>query len=103
MAGVGCSGSERRPVSAAPRVVSLHEVTTEMVVALGAEASLVGLEDPVDPGPELAAAMARLGKVPRVDGLETILAVRPTVVLGLQTVADHSPEPGAGGETAART
>jgi ABC-type Fe3+-hydroxamate transport system substrate-binding protein len=91
---VGCSGGERRPASAggAPRVVSLHEVTTEMIVALGAEGSLVGLEDPVDPGPELEAAMARLAKVPRVDGLETILAVHPTVVLGLQTVADHSPD-----------
>ena len=71
-------------------MVSLHEVTTEMVVALGAaDARLVGIGDPVDPSAELARAVA---KVPRVDGLESILAVRPTVVLGLQTVAEQSPE-----------
>jgi iron complex transport system substrate-binding protein len=86
-------GGERANVaasaSAAPRVVSLHEVTTEMVVALGAEARLVGIGDPVDPSPALARDVA---KVPRVEGLESILAVRPTVVLGLATVGEQSPE-----------
>lgn len=75
--------------AATPRVVSLHEVTTEMVVALGAKARLVGIGDPVDPSPELARDVA---SVPRVEGLESILAVHPTVVLGLETVGEQSPE-----------
>jgi iron complex transport system substrate-binding protein len=82
-------GHERVGASAGPRVVSLHEVTTEMVVALGADARLVGIGDPVDPSPELARALA---SVPRVDGLESILALHPTTVLGLQTVGEQSPE-----------
>ena len=72
-----------------PRVVSLHDVTTELVVALGATDRLVGVQDPVDLAPEAATAVKA---VPRVGELETILAARPTVVLGLGVVAEQSPE-----------
>jgi iron complex transport system substrate-binding protein len=72
-----------------PRVVSLHDVTTEMVIALGAVDRLVGVAEPVDLAPARAAALAR---VPRVGGLESILAVRPDVVLGLGVVAEQDPE-----------
>jgi iron complex transport system substrate-binding protein len=87
---VAC-GRERGGTAASgtPRVVSLHEVTTEMVVALGAQARLVGIGDPVDPSPALARELAKL---PRVDGLESILSLRPSVVLGLQTVGEQAPE-----------
>jgi iron complex transport system substrate-binding protein len=71
------------------RVVSLHDVTTEIVVALGAEKQLVGVAEPVDTTKEVKAA---IGKVPRAGGLETILALRPDVVLGLAVVAQQDPE-----------
>jgi iron complex transport system substrate-binding protein len=85
-----CAGA-RAPAApgADPRVVSLHEVTSEVIVALGAGGRLVGVSEPVDPSPALRRALAA---VPRVDGLESILAARPTVVLGLATVAEQSPE-----------
>jgi iron complex transport system substrate-binding protein len=72
-----------------PRVVSLHDVTTEIVVALGAVDVLVGVGGPV----ELPAPVQRaLAGVPRVDGAESIAAVRPTLVLGTDVVAERSPE-----------
>lgn len=72
-----------------PRVVSLHDVTTEIVVALGATERLVGIAEPVDATPAHARAIA---KVPRVAGLESIVAARPDVVLGLGVVAEQDPE-----------
>jgi iron complex transport system substrate-binding protein len=69
-------------------VVSLHDVTTELVVALGATAELVGVDEPVDVPAEVSAAVAR---VPRVADLESILAVRPTVVVGLHIVEAKEP------------
>ncbi len=88
---LGACAAHERSVAAwgGPRVVSLHEVTTEMIVALAATGRLVGVSEPVDASATLRAAIAR---VPRVDGLESILAVHPTVVLGLQTVAEQAPE-----------
>jgi ABC-type hemin transport system substrate-binding protein len=72
-----------------PRIVSLHDVTTELVVALGATDRLVGVEEPVDVSDATTAA---LGRVPRVGDLETILAARPTLVVGLHIVAARDPE-----------
>ncbi len=77
-----------RPGGAA-RVVSLHDVTTEIVVALGAVERLVGVSGAVQVPPEVARAVAG---VPRVDGAESIVKVRPTVVLGTDVVAERSPE-----------
>jgi iron complex transport system substrate-binding protein len=80
------------PVQVAPdgvRVVSLHDVTTELAVALGVGGRLVGVAEPVDVPGEVAAAIAR---VPRVGDLESVLAARPTVVLGLAVVAARDPE-----------
>jgi iron complex transport system substrate-binding protein len=70
-------------------VVSLHDVTTELVVSLGATGQLVGVGDPVQlpAGVEVAiAGVARVGDV------ESIVALRPTLVLGLAVVAQRSPE-----------
>ena len=75
--------------SARPRVVSLHDVTTEIVVALGAVDRLVGVAEPVDPTPDGARAVAA---VPRVAGLESVLAMEPEVVLGLGVVAEQDPD-----------
>jgi len=69
-------------------VVSLHDVTSELVIALGAGAALVGIDEPVDVPPEVTAAVAR---VPRVADLESILAVHPTLVVGLHIVEAKEP------------
>jgi iron complex transport system substrate-binding protein len=71
------------------RVVSLHDVTTEIAVALGAKARLVGVAEPVEVPPEVAGALAGL---PRVEGAESILALHPNLVLGMEVVARRSPE-----------
>ena len=78
-------GGELRPL----RVISLHDVTTELVVALGATERLVGMADLVDASGELRAATAA---VPRVGELETLLAVQPDLVLGLEIVRSKSPD-----------
>lgn len=72
-----------------PRVVSLHDVTTEIVVGLGAADHLVGIADPVDVTAEVQQAVER---VPRVESLETILPLRPDVVFGLGVVSERDPE-----------
>jgi iron complex transport system substrate-binding protein len=79
----GGGGAER------PRVVSLHDVTTEIAVALGAVDRLVGVGEPVQLPDQVKAAVAG---VPRVAGVESILAQRPTVVLGTAVVAQRSPD-----------
>src|SRR5260370_20569727 len=71
------------------RVVSLHDVTSEIVIALGAGKKLVGVAEPVDATPELRQAIA---DVPRVGEAETLLSVRPDLVLGLAIVRQKSPE-----------
>jgi iron complex transport system substrate-binding protein len=81
------AGRERAP--GAVRVVSLHDVTTELVVELGAAGRLVGVAEPVDVSPTVERAIAG---VPRVAGLESIVAVHPDVVLGTGVIAERDPE-----------
>lgn len=83
-----CAGPPPVAPANAPRVVSLHDVTTEMVVALGATDRLVGVAEPVDVEASVGAAIAG---VPRVGDLESILATHPTVVLGLAVVGAQDP------------
>jgi iron complex transport system substrate-binding protein len=87
---VGCQQAteERRPRSE-PRIVSLHDVTTEMLVELGALGRVVGIAPPVDVTERVERAVAR---IPRVSGLESILERKPDVVLGLGVVAERDPE-----------
>jgi iron complex transport system substrate-binding protein len=73
---------------APPRIVSLHDVTTEILVALGATDRLVGAGRPVQVPPEVGAALAQ---VPRVGDTESIVASRPTLVLGTSVVAREAP------------
>jgi iron complex transport system substrate-binding protein len=70
-------------------VVSLHDVTTEIVVELGAIDHLVGIGEPVDLSEATADAVKGLE---RVGGAESILAMHPDVVLGLGVVAERDPE-----------
>ncbi|HEY0477939.1 MAG TPA: helical backbone metal receptor [Kofleriaceae bacterium] len=84
-----CSAPPAPAAGPAGRVVSLHDVTTELVVALGATDRLVGVAEPVEVGSEVTAALAG---VPRVGDLESILAVRPAIVVGLAVVAAQDPE-----------
>ena len=84
-----CAGPPPVVQAPGPRVVSLHDVTTELVVALGAAGRLVGVAEPVDVDHSVGAAIAA---VPRVGDLESILAVRPTVVLGLAVVGAQDPQ-----------
>jgi len=86
---LGCRGPEHREQSAELRVISLHDVTTEIVVALGGAGRLVGIAEFVDASDELRSVTAN---VPRVGELETLLAVRPDLVLGLEIVKLKSPD-----------
>ena len=70
------------------RVVSLHDVTTEAVVELGAAQCLVGVAEPTDLSAEVR---AQLASVPRVASAETVLAQKPSLVLGLDIVREHEP------------
>ena len=85
---VACSGRGPAAANGELRIVSLHDVTTELVVALGAADHLVGVDAPVDVPDEVTAAVAR---VPRVGDLESILAVHPTLVVGLHIVEAKQP------------
>lgn len=78
-----------RDLPVVPRVVSLHDVTTEIVVALGAVDRLVGFDGSVDLPPEVVSVVAGL---PRAGGIESIVALRPTIVLGMKVVAERSPD-----------
>lgn len=78
-----------REPTAEQRVVSLHDVTTELALGLGAEAVLVGIAEPVDLAPSLE---RRVAAVPRVQGLESLRAARPELVIGLRVIEDREPE-----------
>lgn len=90
MLATACQKREHASSSARPPgLVSLHDVTTEMVVALGATERLLGMAEPVDSPSEVRRAVSR---IPRVASLESILPLRPDVVLGLGVVAERDPE-----------
>jgi iron complex transport system substrate-binding protein len=84
-----CTSREAAGSAASPRIISLHDVTTEIVVALGVAHHLVGVADPVDTTREVQQS---LSGVPRVAGLESIVALRPDVVLGLDVIAERDPD-----------
>jgi iron complex transport system substrate-binding protein len=70
-------------------VVSLHDVTTEIVVALNATDLLVGVADPVEQPPSVANAVARIA---RAEDAESVVALAPTLLLGMAVVEQRSPD-----------
>ncbi len=85
----GCrGGAESGLAPPTPRVVSLHDVTTEIAVALDAADGLVGIAELVDPTPGVRALTVHL---PHVGSLESILALRPSLVLGLDITLQQEP------------
>jgi iron complex transport system substrate-binding protein len=88
----GCTAHPRpaaTTASSGPRAVSLHDVTTEIAVALGAADRLVGVSEPIELP---AATRGALTHIPRAEGPESIVALHPTVVLGMEVVAQRSPD-----------
>jgi iron complex transport system substrate-binding protein len=70
-------------------VVSLHDVTTEIVVALHATDLLVGVADPVEQPPGVTNAVAR---ITRAEDAESVVALAPTLLLGMAVVEQRSPD-----------
>lgn len=90
--GWACSkseASEELSRELGPRIVSLHDVTSEIAVGLGLTESLVGIEELVDP---LPAVRRDLRATPRVSSLESIVAREPTHVIGLEGTRSRTPE-----------
>jgi iron complex transport system substrate-binding protein len=71
------------------RLVSLHDVTTEALVELGAAKCLVGVDELTDVPDHVRKAVAG---VPRVRSAETVLAVQPDEVLALEIMREREPE-----------
>jgi iron complex transport system substrate-binding protein len=87
---LACGAPEARGAAdCRERLVSLHDVTTEAVLRLGAGRCLVGVAEPTDLD---ATLYAQLRNVSRVESTETVLAARPTQVLALAIVAERQPE-----------
>jgi ABC-type Fe3+-hydroxamate transport system substrate-binding protein len=80
------------PTTAGPRIVSLHDTTTEIVVGLGRAGDLVAATEPAFLSPEAAAAIAKVPKLGAPVSREALRALRPTAVLGTEDVAEHQPE-----------
>lgn len=80
------------PPPAGPRIVSLHDTTTEIVVGLGRASELVAVMEPEFLSPEALAAVEGLPRLGAPVSPEALLALRPTVVLGTEDVPQHQPE-----------
>jgi iron complex transport system substrate-binding protein len=89
LATAGCHAPAHVRAGDALRIVSLHDVTTEMLVALGATDRLVGAQRAVQVPAEVVDALAQ---IPRVSDIESIVAKKPTLVLGTSVVAREAPD-----------
>ncbi|HZP44231.1 MAG TPA: helical backbone metal receptor [Candidatus Binataceae bacterium] len=72
--------------STAPRIISLTPAVTETLFALGAGAEVVGVSQYCD-YPPAARRLPRIGSF-LTPNLEAIVALRPTLVIGLNTSSD---------------
>lgn len=95
-AGPSSSASPDAPASPAPggpRVVSLHDTTTEIVVGLGRADALVAVAEPAFLSPDAVVAVATVPRLPAGPvSAEAILVARPTLVLGTDVVVERQPE-----------
>ncbi len=75
-----------------PRLVSLHDTTTEIIVGLGRANELVAIMEPEFLS---AAALEATKDVPRVGApvaAEALIALHPTAVIGTEDVPQHQPD-----------
>lgn len=79
-------------VPTGPRIVSLHDTTTEIVVGLGRAHELVAVMEPEFLSPEAAAAVADLPKLSAPVSVEALRVLHPTAVVGTEDVPQHQPE-----------
>lgn len=86
---LACAAPDPAP---GPRVVSLHDTTTELVVGLGRAGDLAAITEPRFLSEAAAAAVA---DVPRLPGGplsgEALRALHPTLVLGTDVVDEQTP------------
>lgn len=75
-----------------PRIVSLHDTTTEIVVGLGRAGDLVAVMEPEFLSAEASAAVATVARLGAPVSGEVLRALHPTVVLGTEDVREHQPE-----------
>ncbi|MDP2306468.1 MAG: ABC transporter substrate-binding protein [Pseudomonadota bacterium] len=81
------------PPPTGPRVVSLHDTTTEIVVGLGHAGDLIAITEPRFLSPEAEAAVRDVPRLPSGPvSEEAILALHPTRVLGTDVVTEQQPE-----------
>ncbi len=86
---LACAAPEVPP---GPRVVSLHDTTTEIVVGLGRAGDLAAITEPRFLSEAAAAAVAGVARLPSgpLSG-EALRALHPTLVLGTDVVDEQSP------------
>ena len=85
-AAIGCSAPRIAIASGARRIVSLAPSVTETLFALGAGAEVVGISQYCDYPPQ-ARQLPRIGSF-LTPNIEEIVALRPTIVIGVLTSAD---------------
>jgi iron complex transport system substrate-binding protein len=83
----GCDGSARQVADGPLRIVSLVPSVTETLFALGAGADVVGVSQYCD-YPAEAAKLPKVGDF-IAPNLEAIVALRPTLVIGIATASDQ--------------
>lgn len=80
------------PPPPGPRIVSLHDTTTEIVVGLGRAADLVAVMEPEFLSPEALSAAEGLPRLGVPVSPEALMALHPTLILGTEDVTQHQPE-----------
>src|SRR6516225_3962135 len=86
IAGVGCGPPRLAATTGVRRIVSLAPSVTETLFALGAGAEVVGVSQYCDYPPQ-ARRLPRIGTFV-TPNIEAIVALRPTLVIGLLTSSD---------------
>lgn len=85
-AAIGCSSPQIRFANGTPRIVSLTPSVTEILFALGVGPEVVGVSQYCDYPPQ-ARRLPKIGSF-ITPNLEAIVALRPTLVIGLPNSSD---------------
>lgn len=89
---VALAACTQTAVPAGPRIISLHDTTTEMVVGLGRAHELVAVMEPEFLSPAALAAVEGLPRLGAPVSPEALTALHPTVVVGTEDIPQHQPE-----------